>query len=62
MTNQITITLPDGSTREYEAGITGMEVAESIAKSLAKAAIAVTVDGQQRDLCDPINDNAMNER
>jgi len=55
---QITITLPDGSTREYEAGVTGMEIAESIAKSLAKAAIAVTVDGQQRDLCDPINDNA----
>ncbi len=52
--NQITITLPDGAQRTYDSGITGLEIAESIAKSLAKASIAVTIDGQQRDLCDPI--------
>ncbi|MCB9990277.1 MAG: threonine--tRNA ligase [Rhodospirillales bacterium] len=54
----ITITLPDGSTRTYGQGVTGLEIAESIAKSLAKAAIAVKVDGQQRDLCDPIMTDA----
>lgn len=54
----ITITLPDGSTRDYGAGVTGLEIAESIAKSLAKAAVAVKVNGQQRDLCDPISADA----
>jgi len=55
---QITITLPDGSTRQYHAGVTGLEIAESIAVSLAKKAIAVTVDGQQRDLGDSIYHDA----
>lgn len=59
MTKQeITITLPDGSQRSYAAGVTGIDIAESIAKSLAKAAIAVKVDGQQRDLLDPITADA----
>lgn len=58
MTDQITITFPDGASREYASGVTGLEVAESIAKSLAKAAIAVTVDGEQRDLSDPITGDA----
>jgi threonyl-tRNA synthetase len=57
-TDQITITLPDGATRTYGTGVTGLEIAESIAKSLAKASIAVTVDGQQRDLSDPITHDA----
>lgn len=51
---EITITLPDGATRTYAAGVTGLEIAESIAKSLAKASIAVKVNGVQRDLSDPI--------
>ncbi|MEC7029549.1 MAG: TGS domain-containing protein, partial [Pseudomonadota bacterium] len=42
----ITITLPDGATRTYETGVTGMEIAESIAKSLAKASVAVKVNGE----------------
>lgn len=58
MSEQITITLPDGATREYASGVTGLEIAESIAKSLAKASIAVTVNGEQRDLCDPITQDA----
>lgn len=58
MTQQITITLPDGSSREYAAGTTGMEIAESIAKSLAKASIAIEIDGELSDLSLPINDNA----
>jgi threonyl-tRNA synthetase len=52
--DQITITLPDGGTRVYKSGVTGLEIAESIAVSLAKKAIAVKVDGVQRDLSDPI--------
>ncbi len=55
---QIQITFPDGASREYGAGVTGMEIAESIAKSLAKASIAVKVDGVQRDLSDPIFEDA----
>ena len=57
-TNDIQITLPDGAVRSYSAGVTGLEIAESIATSLAKKAIAVTVNGQQRDLCDPILSDA----
>ena len=58
MTQQITITLPDGSTREYDAGVTGMQIAQSIAKSLAKASIAIEINGELSDLSLPINDNA----
>ena len=42
----ITITLPDGNTLEFPPKTTGLEVAQSIAKSLAKAAIAVDLDNQ----------------
>ena len=55
---EITVTLPDGATRTYTAGVTGMEIAQSIAPSLAKAVIAARVDGVQRDLCDPIQQDA----
>ena len=48
------ITLPDGSIRELEKGSTGLDLANEIGPGLAKAAIAVVVDGSQRDLCDPI--------
>ena len=54
----IEITLPDGSVRTYAAGVTGYDIADSIAKSLAKAAIAVKINGQLSDLSLPINDNA----
>lgn len=54
----VTITLPDGSTRTYDAGVTGMQIAESIAKSLAKAAIAIKIDGVLSDLSLPITQNA----
>lgn len=55
---KITITLPDGATREYAAGTTGMAIAESISKSLAKACAMIEVDGQYRDLSRPIDNNA----
>jgi len=44
------ITLPDGSAREYDAVTRGAEIAESIGKGLAKAAVAVRVDGELWDL------------
>ena len=56
--NNINITLPDGNKREYEKGITGYQIAESIAKSLAKEAIAITINGIQKDLCDQINSDS----
>jgi threonyl-tRNA synthetase len=54
----IDLTFPDGSKRQFNAGVTGAEVAESIAKSLAKKAIAMTVDGALCDLADPIEADA----
>ena len=51
---QISLTFPDGSKREFDAGITGREVAESIAKSLAKRSVAYALDGELRDLADRI--------
>ncbi|MBT9290437.1 threonine--tRNA ligase [Prosthecodimorpha staleyi] len=54
----IQITFPDGAKREFEAGTTGLAVAESIAKSLAKKAIAVKLDGRLSDLRDPIVSDA----
>ena len=58
ISNPVIITLPDGSTREYSAGVTGADVAASIGAGLAKAAIAVKIDGVQRDLSEPISANA----
>ncbi len=54
----ITLTLPDGSKRPFKAGGTGRELAESIAKSLAKKAVAMVVDGKLVDLADPIEHDA----
>jgi threonyl-tRNA synthetase len=50
----IQLTLPDGSLREYPAGTTGLEVATEIGPGLAKAAVAVAVDGAELDLGRPI--------
>ena len=54
----ITITFPDGNARQYEPGVSGADIAESIAKSLAKKAVAVTIDGVLSDLADPIDKDA----
>ena len=50
----ITVTLPDGSTRDYDMGITGMQIAESISKSLAKSCAMIEVNGDYWDLSRPI--------
>ena len=51
---QISLTFPDGSARDYDAAITGLALAEGISKSLAKKAVAYALDGEVRDLSDPI--------
>jgi len=54
----VTITLPDGATRDYDRGVTGSQVAADISKSLAKSALACRIDGVLRDLSRPIEANA----
>src|SRR5262245_51811585 len=56
--DEITLSFPDGAKRSVRKGITGRELAESIAKSLAKRAVAMTVDGKPADLADPIERDA----
>ena len=52
MSTEITITLPDGSQKQAPVGISGLEIASMIGAGLAKAAIAFSVNGEQRDLSD----------
>ena len=52
------ITLPDGSVRDLKSGSTGQDLANDIGPGLAKAAIAVSVNGIQKDLSDPINEDS----
>jgi len=59
--DQITVTFPDGSARSFDKGVSGLEIAESIAKSLAKASVAVQVGDELWDLSRKINsDNTVN--
>ncbi|SCA57078.1 threonyl-tRNA synthetase [Candidatus Terasakiella magnetica] len=46
----VAITLPDGSVREFEGSVTGAEVAADIGAGLAKAALAVRINGEMKDL------------
>jgi threonyl-tRNA synthetase len=50
----IKITLPDNSVKEFQEGITGMEIAEAISNRLAKEVLSITVDGTVWDLQRPI--------
>jgi threonyl-tRNA synthetase len=54
----INITLPDGSERQYPKGITGLDIAQSISEGLARNVLAITVNGEIRDLHRPIHENA----
>lgn len=56
--DMITITLPDGSEKQYERGVTAMQVAESISPRLAKEVLAATVNGSVVDLMRPIDGDA----
>jgi (p)ppGpp synthase/HD superfamily hydrolase len=55
---QISLTLPDGARRSYDAGVTPAEVAADISPSLAKKAISATVNGAHWDLAWPIEADA----
>ena len=52
------ITLPDGSKREFDRPVSVLEVAQYIGAGLAKATIAGRVNGERRDACDIINEDA----
>jgi threonyl-tRNA synthetase len=54
----INITLPDGSVRQYEKGITSLDVAKSISEGLARKVLAASVNGQVWDISRPINEDA----
>ncbi|MFA1672725.1 threonine--tRNA ligase [Rhizobium mongolense] len=54
MSQSVSLTFPDGNQRNFEPGTTGLDVAESISKSLAKKAVAIAIDGTVRDLSDPV--------
>src|SRR5690606_35916928 len=54
----ITITFPDGSTKEFNEGVTGAEIARSISEGLARNALAIEVDGEVWDLSRPLSGNA----
>ncbi len=54
----VNITLPDGSVRRFESPVSGEDLAASISKSLAKAAVAVRVDGKLTDIYLPIEQDA----
>jgi threonyl-tRNA synthetase len=55
----LTIKLPDGSEKHFEKPTNGIEIAESIGENLAKAAVAIEIDGKQQDLSDEISNDAM---
>lgn len=57
MADQITITLPDGTQKQYPKGITGREIAESISMGLAREALSITLDDEILDLDRPIEES-----
>ncbi len=54
----IIVTLKDGSTREYAAGVTLLEVAKSLSQKLGKVALLAVVDGKNKDLTDVLENDA----
>ena len=54
----IKITFPDGSVREYESGVTGLQIAESISSRLAQEVLACGVNGEMVELNRPIHEDA----
>lgn len=54
----IKITFPDGSVREYNEGVTGLQIAESISSRLAQDVLACAVNGETIDLTRPISEDA----
>src|ERR1700757_840015 len=55
---KITVTFPDGATREFPKDTTGLDIAKGISPSLAKRTVAMALDGVVSDLSDPIEQDA----
>ena len=56
--NFISLTLPDGKKRKYEKGVDGFIIAKDVSLSLSKQAVAMKINGVQRDLCDQIYEDS----
>jgi threonyl-tRNA synthetase len=54
----VAVTFPDGASRQFEPGVSGLDIAKSISPSLAKRSVAMTVDGALVDLSTPVERNA----
>ncbi|MET3590421.1 threonyl-tRNA synthetase [Bartonella silvatica] len=61
MSCSVSLSFPDGSKRDYPTEMTGLELAESISKSLAKKAVAYNLNGNTRDLSDPLGQSGQIE-
>src|SRR5258708_39998195 len=53
-TQKLAVTSPDGATRDFPKGITGLEIAKGISPSLAKRTVAMAIEGELADLADQI--------
>jgi threonyl-tRNA synthetase len=56
--SKITITLPDGTSREFDRGVTGLEIARAVCDSRSEHALSISVDGETWDLSRPIERDA----
>ena len=54
LADSLSLEFPDGSVREFDAGTSGRQIAEGISKSLAKKSVAYTLNGDLKDLSEPI--------
>ncbi len=54
----IKITFPDGTVREYEKGVSSLDIAKSISEGLARKILAANINGQVRDISRPVNEDA----
>ena len=54
----VKITLPDGSVRSYEQGVTGLQIAESLSPALARDVVSCGINGETTELNRPINEDA----
>ena len=54
----ISVTFPDGASRQFEPGVTGLDIARNISPSLAKRSVAMTIDGSLSDLASRLDRDA----
>ena len=54
----INITFPDGSVKQFEAGVTPLQIAQSISPRLAQDVLAATINGEEWDLTRPVDADA----